>query len=424
MTAPMIFSIMIACFILEAITNIVLSFLNTNYAWNHRDRIPEYYKNLISPEQYQKHLEYTLAKARFGRFSEVCALFVFLTFLLAGGFGAFDIWTRSITSNTYLQGFLLVFGVSSFFSLTNIPFTLYSIFVIEEKFGFNKMTLKLYFFDLIKGLILGLLLSIPLLFSLFWFMEKTGTWWWLYALLTLLGFQLFLLFIFPIFLAPLFNKFTPLEPGPLKDKIEALAQKLNFRNSGIFVMDGSRRSGHGNAYFTGFGSSKRIVLYDTLLKSLNDEQLVGVLAHEIGHNKLHHLRTSFLLSSIFMMGSLYILGLLVPYAPFYEAFGIQNPSSAAALLLFSLCSEPFTFILTPFFAALTRKHEYEADAFAFQNVGSADPLVQSLLILDKDNLSNLTPHPWYSFFYYSHPTTTERIEAIKKFSLAPTPQVI
>ncbi|MEK7486289.1 MAG: M48 family metallopeptidase [Planctomycetota bacterium] len=413
MNAQSVLTVFLGFYLAETFCSFLLSFLNTRYAWQHRDQPPEYYKNLISQEQYQKHLEYTFTKARFSRCSQVFSLIVFLTFLKYGGFGFFDQLARSYTQNPYFQGLLFIYAISAFFSILDIPFILYSIFVIEEKFGFNKMTLKLYLLDSLKGIVLGLLLSTPLLCLLFWFMEKTGSVWWLYALAVLLGFQLILLFIFPIFLAPLFNKFTPLEPGSLKEKIEALAQKLNFQNSGIFVMDGSKRSGHGNAYFTGFGRSKRIVLYDTLLKSLNEDQVVGVLAHEIGHNKLNHIRTSFLVSSLFMTASLYLLSLLLPYSPFYEAFGIQTPSYAAALLLFGLCSGPFTFLLTPLFSALTRKHEYEADAFAFKNTGDSNALTQSLLVLDKDNLSNLWPHPWFSFFYYSHPTTSERIQAIQ-----------
>jgi STE24 endopeptidase len=422
MTATTLLGIFLGFYAFEFFCSWGLSFLNSRYVLRHQEEPPARYKAFISPEKYKAHVAYTLEKARFSRFSSGCESLIFLAFLFGGGFGKVEAWSSSLGWSSSWTGIAFIYGVSFIFMVVDIPFSLYRTFGIEEKYGFNKTTLKLYLWDMAKGLVLGLVLGTPLLFILLGFMEKTGGYWWIWAFGIMVFFQLFIAFIFPLFLAPLFNKFTPLEEGSLKEQIGVLADKLNFKNSGIFIMDGSKRSSHGNAYFTGFGSSKRIVLYDTLVQSLKPSEVLAVLAHEMGHCKLHHIKKSMVLSIVMMFFSFYVLSLCVPYTPFYSAFGISQPSHGAALLLFSLCSGPFTFFFTPLFSARTRKFEYEADAFAVRYTPIED-LSQGLLTLDKENLSNLWPHPWYSFFYYSHPTTLERIEALEKKQALLTPSM-
>ncbi|MDQ7053425.1 MAG: M48 family metallopeptidase [candidate division KSB1 bacterium] len=277
------------------------------------------------------------------------------------------------------------------------------------------MTWKLFIIDGLKSLVLSLVLLAPLFWGLFWFMDKTGNYWWLYAFGFLAGFQLLMVYLYPTVVAPWFNKFTPLPDGSLKEKILHLVQKVHFHTSGIFVMDGSKRSKHSNAYFTGLGRVKRIVLFDTLVDNLEEDQVVSVLAHEIGHEKKHHIKKGLALSLASMLAGLWILSLLLHYPSFFQAFGFSGPSYHAAIILFGFCSGPFTFFLTPLGSILSRKYEYEADRFAVEAMGTARGLIGALLKLSKDNLSNLTPHPLYSFYYYSHPTLAERIAAMEDY---------
>jgi STE24 endopeptidase len=304
--------------------------------------------------------------------------------------------------------------VSVVFFLVSLPFSLYSTFVIEQKHGFNRMTLRLWLVDLVKSIFLSLLIGGPILAAVLWFMNRhlQGLWW-LYVWILLSFVQIFIAAIFPVFLLPLFNKLTPLEEGGLKQQILALAQKINFRLSGIYTMDGSKRSSHSNAFFAGLGKLRRIVLFDTLVKSLTEPELLAVLAHEMGHNVKKHVRTGLLISSVVSLAGLYVLSLLVNKPWFYEAFQFAQPSAYAALLIFMKTFGAFTFFLSPLGSILSRKHEYEADRFAAEVMEKPEPMIQGLVKLTRDNLSNLTPHPWYSFFYYSHPTVMERIRALE-----------
>jgi STE24 endopeptidase len=310
------------------------------------------------------------------------------------------------------EGILFCLSVALTFSLLSLPVGLYSTFVLEERFGFNKTTLRLYLTDKLKGFLVSLVIGVPFLFGVLTLMEESGPAWWLWAFLFILAFQLLMVVLYPTLIAPLFNKFEPLKEGEIRERILALAEKAGFKTSGIYTMDGSRRSAHSNAYFTGLGKSKRIVLFDTLLEQMTPDQALAVLAHEIGHYKMKHVRKMLVIQAIFLFVGLYILSLLVDYEPLFRAFGIE-PSSHAALVLFSIIAGPFTFYLAPFMNLLSRKHEYEADRFAVRMLKDGRPMEEALFNLTVKNLSNLTPHPWYSAYHYSHPTTAERIQAIR-----------
>jgi len=267
---------------------------------------------------------------------------------------------------------------------------------------------------MLKGVAISAVIGIPVLIVLFWFMDRTGPFWWIWAFAAMTVFQIVMSILAPLVIAPLFNKFTPLPDGSLKDRINDLASRLGFRTRGIFVVDSSKRSRHTNAYFTGLGRAKRIVLFDTLVSSHTEEEIVSVLAHEIGHEKRHHVRNGLLLSAAVSLVGFWILSLLLHWTPLYEAFGFAQPGYPALLVLLAFCSPPFTFWLQPLFSLRSRRQEYEADRFAVKGVGSAAGLKSALLRLSRDNLSNLSPHPLYSFFHYSHPTLAERIAALDR----------
>jgi STE24 endopeptidase len=313
----------------------------------------------------------------------------------------------------YGRGILFCLGIGLLFSIAGLPTSLYSTFSLETKFGFNKTTIGLYITDKIKALLLSLLIGIPFLLVILWLMDAMGRFWWIWAFIFIAGFQLLMIVIFPTFIAPWFNKYEPLKQGEFRDRILALAEQVGFKTSGIYSMDGSKRSAHSNAYFTGIGKAKRIVLFDTLIDQMTVDQGLAVLAHEMGHYKMKHIRRMLIVQTVFLFIGLYILSLLVDYAPLFAAFG-WTPSNHAALVLFSLLSGPATFFLGPLMNLLSRKHEYEADCFAAITLRDGKPMEEALVNLTVKNLSNLTPHPWYSAYHYSHPTPTERIEAIRQ----------
>jgi STE24 endopeptidase len=267
--------------------------------------------------------------------------------------------------------------------------------------------------DLVKGTLVSVVITTPLLLLLFWFIDAAGPLWWVYAFAAVALLQLVLFYLYPVLISPIFNKFTPLPGGPLRTAIAALAERTGFRTSGIFVMDGSKRSSHANAYFTGFGRNKRIVLFDTLVNSLGVDETSAVLAHEIGHEKRNHIKKGIAFSFAILFVGFYLLGVMLHYPEFYAAFGFTRPSSHAALVIFMFASSPVMFFLSPLVSLLSRKHEYEADAFASDVVGTWKPLGTALLSLHKASLSNFTPHPLYSFFHYSHPTLAERLGALE-----------
>ena len=394
-----------------------LTWLNIGHVRKHQHEVPVYFQDKISLDQYQKGIAYTREKARFGMITSWVGVPIFWGLLLSGFYGRLDATLRAIGFGTVGTGLLYLAAVSVIFFLISLPFSLYSTFVIEQKYGFNRMTLKLWLVDLLKSVLLSILIGGPILAAVLWFMERhlQGLWW-LYVWILLSLVQIFIAAIFPVFLLPLFNKLTPLEDGSLKQQILALAQKINFRLSGIYTMDGSQRSSHSNAFFAGLGKLRRIVLFDTLVKSLSESELLAVLAHEMGHNVKKHVRTGLMISSAVSLAGLYVLSVLVNKPWFYEAFQFAQPSAYAALLVFMKTSGAFTFFLSPLSSILSRKHEYEADRFAAEVMERQEPMIQGLVKLTRDNLSNLTPHPWYSFVYYSHPTVMERIQALERLS--------
>jgi STE24 endopeptidase len=417
----LIIGIFLVLFTLEFVVEFILNELNIRHVQKSRaaQAVPEFFQEKISKDDYEQSARYTLTKARFQRWSEVYGRIVIL-FLLFGGLLPFletliiAMLPQSL-ANSLIRGVLFCLGVGVMFSLASLPIDLYSTFGIESRFGFNKTTLSLYFYDKLKGLILIILIGGPFLFVVLWLMQATGEYWWLWAFVFITLFQLLMIIIFPTFIAPWFNKFEPLASGELRDRILALAKQIGFKSSGIFLMDGSKRSAHSNAYFTGIGGAKRIVLFDTLVEQMTIEQGLAVLAHEMGHYKMKHIRRMMLVQSAILFVGLYILSRLVNHDPVFSAVDLQ-PSNHAALVLFSLLSGPLTFYLAPLVNLLSRKHEYEADRFAVITLGNGKPMEEALINLTVKNLSNLTPHPWYSAYHYSHPTPTERIGAIRRIT--------
>jgi STE24 endopeptidase len=406
-------------FTLEFLVEFILNELNIRAVLKSRAarHVPDFFQGKISDVDYQRSIEYTLAKGRFQRWSEVYGRIVVLVVLFGGILSLLEDLTQAalpqLLSFSQMPGVAFCIAVALVFSLSSLPLDLYSTFNIESRFGFNKTTLPLYFSDKLKALVLGLLIGVPFLFVVLWLMQATGEYWWLWAFAFIIVFELVMLIVFPTLIAPLFNKFEPLPNGELRDRILALASQIGFKTSGIYSMDGSKRSAHSNAYFTGIGKAKRIVLFDTLIEQMTIDQGLAVLAHEMGHYKMQHIRRMLLIQGVFLFIGLFILSRLIKYEPLFTAFGLQ-PSNHAGLVLIGLLSGPFTFYLGPLVNLLSRKHEYEADRFAASTLRTGKPMEEALINLTVKNLSNLTPHPWYSAYHYSHPTPAERIMAIRQ----------
>jgi STE24 endopeptidase len=409
----------LAFFTAEFLVEFTLNELNLRYVracWAEK-KVPDFFRSQLSADAYEKSVLYTLAKGQFQRWSEIYGRFWTLAILFSGVLGLLDDLFGRLTEQfglgPYGNGIFFCLGVGFIFALVSLPADLYSTFGLEAKFGFNKTTLKLYLADKLKGMILGLVIGVPFLFVILWLMQVTGGYWWVWAFVFISGFQLLMIVIFPTFVAPWFNKFEPLKDGEFRDRILALADQVGFKTSGIYSMDGSKRSAHSNAYFTGIGKSKRIVLFDTLIEQMTADQGLAVLAHEMGHYKMKHIRRMLVVQTVFLFVGLYVLSLLLDYPPLFAAFGVK-PSPHAALVLFSLLSSSFTFYLGPLMNLLSRKHEYEADRFAAITLRNGKPMEEALINLTVKNLANLTPHPWYSAYHYSHPSPTERVEAIRQ----------
>lgn len=408
-------------FALEFLVEFTLNEINLRHVRSRRAaaKIPTAFHGKLPPEEYEKSVEYTLAKGRFQRWGEFYGRLVILVLLFSGLLGLFDQvagrWSQAFSLGAYGHGVLFCLAVGFYLIFTGLPTSLYSTFALESRFGFNKITLALYFSDKLKALILGVVIGAPFLLVILWLMDATGAYWWIWAFAFITVFQLLMIIIFPTFIAPWFNKFEPLPEGEFRRRILALAEHVGFQTSGIYSMDGSRRSAHSNAYFTGIGRSKRIVLFDTLIEQMSIEQGLAVLAHEMGHYKMKHIQRMLIVQSVFLLVGLYVLSWLIDFAPLYAAFGLA-PSHHAALVLFSLLSGSFTFFLGPLMNVLSRKHEYEADRFAAQTLRDGKPMEEALINLTVKNLSNLTPHPWYSAYHYSHPSPVERISAIRQLA--------
>ena len=379
----------------------------------HRAVVPEAFREKIALADHQKAADYTSAKTRFAMLGILFDAALLLAFTLGGGIQFIaDLCNAGLHNAGFVsplaQGVATIVAVLLLSSLLEAPFSLYRTFVIEARFGFNKMTLALYLKDALKGLLLGAILGLPLLSGVLWLMERMGEYWWLYVWLAWMVFNLLILFIYPTFIAPLFNKFTPLQDEALKARIAALLDKCGFTASGLFVMDGSKRSAHGNAYFTGFGKTKRIVFFDTLLERLSGNEIEAVLAHELGHFKRRHVLKRIVATFAMSLGFLWLLGQLMQTAWFYQGLGVSTPSTALALLLFFMILPLFSFALQPLLSAYSRKHEFEADAYAAGQTAATD-MASALVKLYQDNAATLTPDPLYSSFYDSHPPAATRI---------------
>ena len=415
----LILTVFLALFAFEFAVEFGLNELNLRHVrscWAAK-QLPEFFNGKMSLEEYKKSVQYTLAKGHVQRWGEVYDRVVTLLVLFGGALSFLDRLAgglaESLSLGWYGQGVLYCLAVGLVFTLASLPTDLYSTFGLEAKFGFNKTTVGLYVADRLKGLVLGLVIGVPFLFVILWLMDAMGNYWWLWAFAFITLFQLSMIVIFPTFIAPWFNKFEPLKEGEFRERILALAKQIGFKTSGIFTMDGSKRSVHSNAYFTGIGKAKRIVLFDTLIEQMTMEQGLAVLAHEMGHYKMKHIRRMLVVQTAFLLIGLYLLSLLLTAPWFFSAFGL-TPSNHAALVLFSLVSGPATFYLGPLMNRLSRQHEYEADRFAALTLRDGKSMEEALVNLTVKNLANLNPHPWYSAYHYSHPTPAERISAIRR----------
>jgi STE24 endopeptidase len=403
----------------RAITELWLSRLNQRHVRAHSSEVPPAFHGIIDEATYRRSVDYTLAKSRFGDianlFDAVLLIAVLFSGVLPWAFGRFT--TSFGTSISAMAGFLFVVGVA--LSILGLPFAWYAQFKLEERFGFNTSTMRTWVLDRVKGFLLALLLGYPLLALVLKLIEWTGANWWLWASAVIIAFQLLLLLIAPAIIMPLFNKFTPLPEGTLRERLFALAQRTDFPTRSIELMDGSKRSRHSNAFFTGFGRFRKIVLFDTLVAQLTEPELESVLAHEIGHYKKRHVLKLLGVSIAGVVAAFAAIAWLARQQWFYRAFGFQYQAGFAAtnvvpaLLLFGLLAGTIIFWLSPFINSWSRRFEYEADAFARATMGEAQSMVHALRKLSEKNLSNLIPHPLYSGFYYSHPTLLERERALR-----------
>ena len=379
-----------------------------NYVAAHRAAVPEAFKDKVPLAAHQKAADYSQAKLKLGNIDGLLSIAVLLSLTLGGGINlAFSYWPTVIESSLW-AGVAATASIFLLMTLIETPTSLYQTFVIEEKFGFNKSSIGQFIKGQVMQLSLGAAIGLPILALILWVMDNVGPLWWLWAWGILMGFSLLMSWLYPTVIAPLFNKFTPMEDGSLKDRIQGLLTRCGFNSQGIFIMDGSKRSGHGNAYFTGLGNNKRIVFFDNLVASLEEEELEAVLAHELGHFKCKHVIKMLIATSIMSLISFAVLGWLINQAWFYNGLGVEQASNAAALLLFMLVSSTFTFFMQPISAYFQRKFEFEADDFAANNA-KATKMISALVKLYEENANTLTPDPLYSAFHYSHPPAAIRI---------------
>jgi STE24 endopeptidase len=385
-----------------------------------RTEVPAAFAGSITAADHAKAADYTIAKVRLGWIGTVVDAVLVLALTLGGGIAAIDLlWRHTALTQPWLG--LAVIGTTALvIQLVGLPLSLWRTFVLEARFGFNRTTLQLYLTDLAKGLLLAVALGGPLVLATLVLMQRAGRWWWLWAFGLWLAVSFLMAWAWPVFIAPLFNRFSPLTDLALKARIEGLLERCGFASKGVFVVDNSRRSSHGNAYFTGLGRNKRIVFFDTLLERLEHPEVEAVLAHELGHFRLRHVRKRLLLSMVLMFAGLALLGWLARQAWFYTALGVPTPSTHAALLLFVLVVPAFTFFVTPLTALWSRRHEFEADAFA-KRTASASDLANALVKLHRDNASTLTPDRLYAAFYYSHPPPLTRIARLLAQADTPPP---
>ncbi|WP_025918401.1 M48 family metallopeptidase [Herminiimonas sp. CN] len=410
------FSVLFVSFLLlTLVVRFWLASRHIRHILAHRSAVPDEFAGKIPLAAHQKAADYTIAKTKLGVVLLLVHAAVLIGFTLLGGLQWLStaVFNLSGAGMTYQIGLILAFALIS--SLIDLPFDYYKQFSLEQRFGFNKMSARLFFADMLKNTLIGAVIGLPLLWLVLTLMAKSGSLWWLYTWLVWSGFQLLMLVLYPTVIAPLFNKFTPLADAGLVQRIEALMQRVGFAAKGLFVMDGSKRSAHGNAYFSGFGAAKRIVFFDTLLSRLAPEEIEAVLAHELGHFKLKHVIKRIAVMFLVSLGFLALLGYLKNQPWFYTGLGVDPMllagTDAMALILFMLALPVFTFLLSPLTSITSRKHEFEADAFAAKHTRSQD-LVSALVKLYEDNASTLTPDPLHSAFYDSHPPASVRISKL------------
>lgn len=374
--------------------------------------VPGEFSEKITLEQHQKAAQYTQAKLLVNHFEIIFSTLVLLVWTLGGGLNWLDTIWQTQGFDTINTGVLFIISLMVIGSAIDLPFSVYRTFVLEQKFGFNKMTMGTFIGDLFKGLLLMLIIGLPLIYAILWLMNEMGGLWWVYVWLVLTSFSLLMFWLYPSYIAPIFNKFKPLDNLELKVKIDSLLIRTGFKSDGVFVMDGSKRSAHGNAYFTGIGKNKRIVFFDTLLEGMEDKEVEAILAHELGHFHHKHIRKHMISSFTISLLGLALLGYLINQPWFFNGLGVQTMSNHTALILFTLTLPVFSFFIAPISNALSRKHEFEADSFAAKHT-NADDLISSLVKLYRDNASTLTPDRLYSAFHDSHPSATIRINHLK-----------
>ena len=413
---PQSFSLLFAAFLLATLAvKLWLSSRHIRHIAQHRDAVPAQFAHKIPLAAHQKAADYTIAKTRLKIVLLVVNAVVLLGFTLLGGLQWLSMALFDVAGAGMVYQLGLIAAVTLIGSVVDLPFDYYKQFRLEEQFGFNKMTPGLFFSDMLKHTLVGAAIGLPLIWVTLALMEKAGALWWLYAWLIWCGFQIFMLGFYQNLIAPLFNKFTPLQDESLRSRIEGLMQRVGFASKGLFVMDGSRRSAHGNAYFSGFGAAKRIVFFDTLLSRLAPNEIEAVLAHELGHFKLNHVIQRIVVMFVISLGLLAVLGHLKNQVWFYQGLGVEPMMAASndamALILFMFALPVFTFLFSPVLSITSRKNEFEADAFAAKHSNSQD-LISALVKLYEDNASTLTPDPLHSAFYDSHPPASIRVEKL------------
>jgi STE24 endopeptidase len=405
-------ALFLAFFALTLAVRLWLKIRHIRHIGTHRGAVPADFAATIALGDHQKAADYTIDRVKSVIFAIVSEGVVLLAFTLGGGLAALHgLWAPRLDGLTY--GLAMIFSVMGISGLIDLPLSLYRQFVIEARHGFNRMTLGLFFSDLVKQTLLGVAVGAPVILAVLWLMGAMGDLWWLYVWLFWSAFNLLAMFVYPTWIAPLFNKFSPLEEGEMKRCIEALLTRCGFRSSGLFVMDGSKRSSHGNAYFTGFGNNKRIVFFDTLLNRLAPPEIEAVLAHELGHFRRHHVIKHIALMFAGSLALLWLLGQLIDAPWFYAGLGVPAHNTALALILFFLVIPVFTFPFTPLTSYLSRRNEFEADAYAAEHASATD-LIRALVKLYQDNASTLTPDPLHSLFHDSHPPAAQRIARLQQ----------
>jgi len=403
------FSILfILALLLSLIVQLWLSNRQSNAILSNRASVPDAFAEQITIEQHQKAADYTMAKLKINKIELLYGAILLLAWTLGGGLELVDTFIRAYDYAEIITGLAVIFSIMLVSAIIDLPFTLYRTFKIEQRFGFNRMTAIQFIKDMLTQTLLTLVLAVPLIAGILWLMQDASPLWWIYVWAALLIFGLLISWIFPTFIAPLFNKFTPLENEELRERITTLMDRCGFASNGIFVMDGSKRSSHGNAYFTGLGKNKRIVFFDTLLETLDPNEVEAVLAHELGHFKHHHVRKGLILNAVMTLAGLAILAWLIKQDAFYNALGVSHASTYMALILFSMVMPLLSIYLQPLMSSLSRKHEFEADDFAAEQ-SQPQTLIKALVKLYRDNANTLTPDPLYSAFHDSHPPAPVRV---------------